>query len=59
MSLVKLGLELGMEMPQISNNENLKGIDFDKIMDLVDKGLVGKLIEVESADGDIIEIEVE
>ena len=59
MSLVELGLELGMEMPQISNNENLKGIDFAKIMDLVDKGLVGKLIEVESADGDIIEIEVE
>ncbi|NMB43003.1 MAG: helix-turn-helix transcriptional regulator [Clostridiales bacterium] len=59
MSLVKLGLELGMEMPQVSGNDSLKGVDFEKIMELVDKGLVGKLVEVESADGDIIEIEVE
>ena len=56
--LVKLGMELGMEMPQVSGNESLKGVDFQKIMELVDKGLVGKLIEVESAEGDIIEIEV-
>lgn len=56
--LVKLGMELGMEMPQVSGNESLKGVDFEKIMELVDKGLVGKLIEVESAEGDIIEIEV-
>lgn len=58
LSLVNLGLELGMDIPQVSKNENLKNIDFKQIMDMVDKGVVGKLLEVESADGDIVEIEV-
>ena len=58
MSLVNLGLELGMDMPQVSNNESLKNIDLKKISEMVDKGVIGKLIEVESADGDVVEIEV-
>ncbi len=59
MSLVTAGLELGMEMPQVSGNENLKDIDLSKVIEMVDKGVVGKLVEMESAEGDIIEIEVE
>lgn len=59
MAIVKLGIEIGMSMPEVNGKEALKGINFEQIIALVDKGLVGKLVEVESADGDIVEIYVE
>jgi transcriptional regulator with XRE-family HTH domain len=59
MSLVKMGLEMGLKMPQISGNDVLKGIDFSQLVALVDKGLIGKLVEIESADGDTVEVVVE
>lgn len=40
-------------------NPALKGIDFKKIISLVEQGALGKLVEVESAEGDIVEIYVE
>jgi len=57
--LVKLGLEMGMKMPQVSGNESLKSIDFEQLIRLVESGVIGKLVEVNSADGDTIEIVVE
>lgn len=57
--LVKLGLEMGMKMPQVSDNESLKSIDFEQLIRLVESGVIGKLVEVNSADGDTIEIVVE
>jgi transcriptional regulator with XRE-family HTH domain len=57
--LVKMALEMGMKMPQVSGNEALKGIDFGQLLTMVDKGLIGKLVEVESAEGDTVEIVVE
>ncbi|HHT53690.1 MAG TPA: helix-turn-helix transcriptional regulator [Clostridiales bacterium] len=59
MALVKAGLELGMQMPQISGNDALKNIDIKKILELVERGVYGKLIEVETADGDYVDIFVE
>lgn len=59
MGLVKLGLEMGMKMPQVSGNDALKDIDFGQLIYMVESGLIGKLVEVESADGDIIEVVVE
>ncbi len=59
MPLVKIGLDMGMDIPQINNQDALKGVDLKQILDLVEKGVLGKLIEVESADGDIVEILVE
>ena len=57
--LIKAALQMGLQMPQVSGNNALKNIDFETIMDMIEKGLIGKLVEVESADGDIIEIVVE
>lgn len=48
-----------MAMPQVSNNNNLQGIKFDEIIKLVKNGAIGKLMQIESSDGDIIEIIVE
>lgn len=60
MSLVKVGMEIGLDMSgSISGMESLKGVDFGKLIDLVERGVIGKLVEVESADGDIVEIVVE
>ena len=59
MALVKVAIELGMEMPQVSGNNSLKNIDFKQIFDLVSHGAIGNLVEVESSDGDTVRIFVE
>lgn len=60
MSLVKVCLELGVSVaPQMNGMESLQNIDLGKIMDLAERGMIGKLVEVESAQGDTVEIVVE
>ena len=56
MALVQVALETGMEMSQISDNDALKSIDLRKIMEMVSQGVVGNLVEVDSADGDTVRI---
>lgn len=46
--------DLNMEM----GGFNMSQIDFDLIMKLIDQGVMGKLVEVESADGDYVTVEV-
>ncbi len=57
--LVRMGLEIGLNMPKFEGNKALKDIDMQKIMLMIDSGVVGKLVDIESADGDIVEIVVE
>lgn len=57
--LVKLAISMGIKLPQVSGNDILKNIDFEQILELVEKGLIGKLVEVESAEGNTVEIAVE
>ena len=59
MPLLKTGLQIGMNMETMGNYDALKDIDFDAILKMVENGVIGKLVEVESADGDIVEIVVE
>lgn len=59
MGLIKVALETGMKMPNVSGNEVLKEIDFEQIYLMVESGLIGKIVEIESAEGDIVEIVVE
>lgn len=62
MTLVKLAMELGMDIvPNMSGEAGnmLKGLDMQKVIELVEKGLIGKLVEVESALGDTVEVIVE
>ena len=42
-----------------NNSDALKGVDFEQIITLVKEGAVGKLVDIESADGDKVEIWVE
>ena len=59
MGLVKVGLKIGMKMPQVGGNAALEGIDFEEVVRLVEAGLVGELVTVDSADGDHVRIFVE
>lgn len=63
MPLVRIGLEMGLKIPQLTDNEemnrSLKNIDIEQILLMVEKGVIGKLVEVESAEGDVVEVVVE
>lgn len=62
MPLVKIALEVGMELtPNLNSNamKALSKIDLAKIMDLAERGVIGRLIEAESADSDCVEVVVE
>ena len=58
-ALVKVFLDSGIELPQINGKDILNNIDFKQIFALIEQGVVGKLVEIESADGDIVEVWVE
>ena len=62
MTLVQVGLQMGMQMPQVTGSgaaEAMKSIDIEQIFKLVEQGVIGKLVEVESAKGDTVEVFVE
>jgi len=66
MPLIKVGLEIGMPLMQTMQfdnsgavNDALRQIDFSALIQLVESGVVGKLIEVKSADGHTVDIFVD
>jgi len=59
LGIVEVALSMGMAMPEISGNDALKQVDLNRIMELVHQGVVGNLVEVESAAGDMVRIFVE
>ncbi len=59
LALVQLAVDAGIDLPQVSGKEALSGIDLKQILELVSHGVVGNLIEVDSADGDVVRIFVE
>ncbi len=56
MALVQAAIDCGMKIEGISS---LEGIDLSVIMNMVNQGAIGNLVEVESADGDTVRIFVE
>ena len=61
MSLLKVCMEVGVDIAPnfVDGVDALRNLDLAKIMDLVERGVIGKLVEVESAEGDIVEVVVE
>ncbi len=59
LAIIEVMMESEMNLSQISGNQALKSIDLGKIMDMVRRGAIGNLVEVESADGDTVRIIVE
>ena len=58
-ALVKIAYDIGMQFPEVSANKAMQNLDFEKIIALIDRGVIGKLVEVESSDGDVVEVTVE
>ena len=63
-AIVEAALEMGLNSGtggsiMVGGVDLAKNVDFSKIMALVRQGLVGNLLEVESADGDTVRIFVE
>ena len=62
MSLIKICMEIGVDIvPNMSGDhaQMLKSIEMSKVVEMVEKGLIGRLVEIETADGDIVEVIVE
>ena len=61
LSLVKVCMELGVDVIAGVNGDAqaVKNLDMKKIMELAERGAIGKLMEIETGDGDIVEIVVE
>lgn len=58
MALVKAGLAMNVSSVQVNGQNIMEQIDFDQILALVDSGVIGKLLEIDS-DDDHVEIWVE
>lgn len=52
--LVKAIISIGIL--DTSGDNMMKHIDFNQLLGLVEKGFIGKLVEIETAKGDIIEV---
>lgn len=59
MELLEVAIEMGLDIENISNNSKLKGIDLNKIVELVKQGVMGNLMEIETPEQNIIKIFVE
>lgn len=59
LALAQAAIDMGVELPNISGSPAMKNINLKQIMELVQRGAMGNLVEVESADGDIVHILVE
>ena len=58
LALIKLWIDADGKMPEI-NGKKLDGIDLKQILTLVEQGVIGELVTIDSGDGDHIVITVE
>ena len=54
----KVALKSGKGYMKIDQIEDLD-LDIEAILDMIDKGMLGELVNVESADGDLVKIVIE
>ena len=52
--LLKICIELGLELPQIKGNNTLSNLDLKQIYQLIEKGLVGEIMTIESDDAKVL-----
>ena len=57
--LVQIAADTGMKMFEISGDSPMKNVDWNQILELVKKGVMGDLVEIESTENGKIHIFVE
>jgi len=58
-SLIKAGVNLSSQFKINGNPLDMKGVDIDMIMQAIDEGATGEIVNIESADGDVVKIFVD
>ncbi len=58
MSLIKACLDLGVDVKAVGGTA-AADVDLNKILELVERGAIGKLMEIETGDGTTVEVVVE
>jgi len=65
LAIVKAALDIGLAVPQLVNavgedgKNALANVDWMQLFAMAEKGVIGKLVEVESKDGDSVSVTVE
>ena len=59
LSLIQVCLNSGLELPKVNGKDILSSIDFNQIFSLIEYGMLGEIVTVESKDGDKVRIFVE
>ena len=58
LEFAKVALKSGKGFMKIDQIDDMN-LDLDLILEMIDKGTLGKIVDIESADGDIVEIIIE
>lgn len=58
-SIIKMCIDTGLSIPDINGSKTLSTVDWNQVFMLIEKGVVGDIISVESANGDKVNIFVE
>ncbi|SDZ38451.1 hypothetical protein SAMN05660462_02964 [Proteiniborus ethanoligenes] len=58
-ALIDVGLKFATKVSPELKNSDLNGIDFNEIVEMIKSGAEGKIVDVESGDGERVEIVVE
>lgn len=58
-ALVKIFIDSDTELPSVNGKDTLKNIDWKQVVSLVEQGVIGEIVSLETAEGDIIKITVE
>jgi hypothetical protein len=58
LEFAKVALKNGKGFMKIDQLEDMN-LDIDMILEMIDSGSLGKIVDIESADGDIVEIVIE
>lgn len=59
MALIKMAVDSGMAMPQVSGKVDLAQFDWNQIISLVEQGVIGEIVSVDTAEGDKVSIIIE
>lgn len=59
LALVRMAAHLELDLPHFRGSEILRQLDLNALIALIEDGACGKLVEVESSEGDMVEVVVE
>lgn len=59
LAIIKVCLDTGLQIPQITGNKSLSSIDFREVYKMIEQGVIGEVVSVECEDGTTVSIIVE